>query len=201
MITIGITGSIGMGKSTVARMLYEKKVPVHIADEAVHRLMAFGGRAVEPVGKLFPRAVKKDIIGRASIDRAILGEALFDTKILTKLQDILHPLVFEDAISFREEAEKAGYSLIAFDIPLLFETGAEKRVDVTVCVSAPYEVQRARVMLRPNMTTEKFEQILKRQMPDSEKRQRADHVIENDGDLTHLRKQVNALIDLYKNKG
>lgn len=201
MITLGITGSIGMGKSTVARMLFEKNVPVHVADDAVHRLMAYGGKAVEPVAKLYPRALKKDIIGRKFIDRTILSDLLYDDKSLMKLQDILHPLVFEDAISFRTEAEQSGYSLIAYDIPLLFETGAEKRVDATVCVSAPFEIQRARVMMRPNMTPEKFEQILKRQMPDSDKRARADHIIENDGDLPHLRKQVNALIDLYKNKG
>lgn len=194
MITLGITGSIGMGKSTLVSLLRAQDIPVHDADEAVHRLMSTGGAAVAPVSRLFPDALATDPGGQTFIDRAILSRALSDRHDLKNLEAVLHPLVFADAETFKERMQADSHAIAAFDIPLLFETNAEHRVDATMCVSAPAELQRERVLSRPNMTIEKFERIVSHQLPDSEKRARADYVINNDGDIGHLQKQLDDVL-------
>lgn len=194
MITLGITGSIGMGKSTLVSLLRDKNIPVHDADEAVHRLMSTDGAAVSPVGRLFPDTLATDPGGQTFIDRAILSRALADTHDLKNLEAILHPLVFADAEDFKSRMQEEGHMMAGFDIPLLFETDAEDRVDATICISAPLELQRERVLSRPNMTVEKFERILSHQLTDAEKRARADYVIDNNGDLDHLRQQLDKIL-------
>jgi dephospho-CoA kinase len=195
MIVIGLTGSIGMGKTTVAHMLREEGIPVHDADAAVHNLLGPGGGAVAAVGAAFPDALKTDAAGRGFIDRQALGRAVFaDHRLKKKLEEVLHPLVRAESDAFRAEMQKRGHKAVALDIPLLFETGGEKRVDITLCVSAPPEIQRARVMQRSGMTAEKFERIVAGQMPDAEKRKRAHHIIENDGDPEAARARLRAVL-------
>jgi dephospho-CoA kinase len=178
MKIIGLTGSIGMGKSTAAAMLKDMGVPVHEADAAVHRLMQPGGAAVDAVGELYPPACAKNEKGAVFIDRGVLGRAAFaDDHLMQKLEAILHPLVRQEEKRFLDEARARGVKLAVLDIPLLFESGGETRVDEVWVVSAPPFVQRLRVMARPGMTPEKFAAILVKQMPDEEKRRRADVVI------------------------
>ncbi|MCE9507693.1 MAG: dephospho-CoA kinase [Alphaproteobacteria bacterium] len=191
MIVIGITGSIGMGKTTAANMLREATIPVHDSDAAVHRLLGPKGKAVPEVGKAFPEALKTNTEGETYIDRSILGKSVFADRSRKKtLEGILHPLVREDSDRFREEMQKRGHRVIALDIPLLFEIGEEKRVDVTICVTAPPEVQRERVLSRHGMTSEKFDRIVAGQLPDAEKRKRADFVVESDKGLEAMRQQL-----------
>lgn len=195
MITLGITGSIGMGKSTLVSLLRERNIPVHDADEAVHRLLGPHGAAVATIARLFPDTQCAD----NSIDRNLLSRALADSDALKKLEAIIHPLVQADATTFTSHMAHAGHTIVGFDIPLLFETGGGNRFDTTICVSSPPHIQRERVLARPNMTPEKFAHILSRQMPDSEKRARADYVVENDGDLDHLRRQLEqVLTDIHQ---
>lgn len=178
MKIIALTGSIGMGKSTAAAMLRRLGVPVYCADEAVHGLMRAGGKAVEQVGKLHPAALKKTPDNKAFIDRAVLGKAAFhDAKLMTRLEAILHPLVRLEEKKFIEAQRKKRSKLVVIDIPLLFETKGEKRADKIIVVTAPAFVQAGRVLLRPGMTREKLRGILARQMPDAEKRKRADIVL------------------------
>jgi dephospho-CoA kinase len=196
MIVIGITGSIGMGKSTAADMLREMDIPVHDSDAAVHRLLGPDGGAVQAVGKTFPTALKTDAEGKTYIDRQILGKLVFvDRNKKKELENILHPLVRAESDRFKEEMEKRGHRIIALDIPLLFETGAEKRVDVTLCVSAPAAVQKERVLARNGMTSEKFDRIVAGQMPDAEKRKRADYVVESDKGFDEMRKQLTQIVN------
>lgn len=183
MIVIGVTGSIGMGKSVAAAMLSALGIPVHDADQAVHELLGPGGAGVAPVLKKFPfypymRLRRRDARGRVFIDRAALGHIVFrdDTK-RESLERILHPLVRDSQESFLRHQRAAGHRMAALDIPLLFETGGEKRVDYTIVVTAPGFLQEARVLSRPGMTREKFHAILRRQMLDSQKRSRADFVL------------------------
>jgi dephospho-CoA kinase len=171
---IGLTGSIGMGKSTAAAMFRRLGVRVHDADATVHRLLARGGRAVKPVGATFSGVVHDGAVDRAALGRKVFG----DPAALRRLEGILHPLVREAAVRFVARARAGGENLIVLDIPLLFETGGERRCDATVVVSAPAFIQRARVLARPSMTEARFAQILKQQMPDREKRARADFVVE-----------------------
>lgn len=174
MIVLGLTGSVGMGKSTAAAMLRRLGVPVHDSDVTVHRLMAPGGAAVAAVAKAFPDARRKE----GGIDRAVLGRRVFpDAKALARLERILHPLVRQSQRRFLAMARARREPLVVLDIPLLFETGGEKRCDKVMVVSAPTAVQRARVMARPGMTEERFRAILAKQMPDAEKRRRADYVV------------------------
>ncbi len=195
MITIGVTGSIGMGKTTVANMLRDLGIPVHDSDASVHRLLSNGGIAVAPVAKLFPEALSIDRDGDGYIDRQILGRLVFgDRQKKRALEDILHPLVRAESDKFKEDMEKHAQEMIALDIPLLFETGGEKRVDVTLCVSAAPETQRERVLARHGMTSEKFDRIVAGQLPDHEKRARADFVVENNGDLEDTRRQLNHIV-------
>ncbi len=188
MIVLGLTGSIGMGKSTAAKMFAEAGVPVHDSDEAVHRLYA--GAAVPLVEAAFPGTVHD-----GAVDRALLGKRVFgDPAALKKLEEIVHPLVRADADAFVARHRAAGAPLVVLDVPLLFETGGRDRVDKVVVVSAPPEVQQSRVLSRPGMTQEKFEAILARQVPDAEKRRLADYVIGTDHSFEATRAAIHALI-------
>ncbi len=171
---LGLTGSIGMGKSTTAAMFAAEGVPVWDADAAVHRLYARGGAGVAAIAALRPEA----ILGGA-VDRGRLKEWIAaDPAALQQIEAAIHPLVAADRAAFIDRAARAGADLVLLDIPLLFETGAEAALDATLVVTAPAEVQRARVLARPGMTEAQLAAILARQMPDAEKRARATHVIE-----------------------
>jgi dephospho-CoA kinase len=202
MIVIGLTGSIGMGKTTVCNMMREAGIPVHDADAAVHYLLGAGGDAVETVAQKFPAALAVNEQGQRFIDRQALGRIVFADRAKKKeLEDILHPLVRAQSDAFVAEMGKRAHQLCVLDIPLLFETNGEKRVDVTVCVSAPPETQRERVLARHGMTSEKFDRIVAGQMPDTEKRKRADYVIENDADLETTRLHMNRVLDAIRLNG
>jgi len=183
-----------MGKSTTAQIFRELGVPVHDADAAVHAL--YGAEGVAPVETAFPGVTQG---GR--IDRTLLGaRVLGDEAAMKRLEAIVHPLVHAREKAFLEAAETAGAPIAVLDIPLLFETGGENRVDAVLVVSAPESVQRARVLARPGMTEEKFAAILARQVPDSEKRRRADHVIDTGHGLDRARAAVAALLDELRAK-
>lgn len=188
MIRVGLTGSIGMGKSTVLQMFADLGASVWDADAAVHRLYAPGGAGVAPIAKLFPDAVTKDGVDRAALAKIVLG----DTAALRRLEEIIHPLVAEDRERFMADAALAGADAVVLDIPLLFENATEKHFDATVVVSAPEAVQRARVLARPGMTETKFEAIRGLQIPDAEKRQRADYVIDTGQSLDATRAEAAA---------
>jgi dephospho-CoA kinase len=188
MIVVGLTGSIGMGKSTVAAMFADAGVPVFDADAVVHDLEGPGGKLVARIEAEFPGTT-----GESGVDRPKLREAVFeDGAALARLEALVHPAVAAERESFL--ARHADAALVVLDIPLLFETGGDARVDRIVVVSAPAEVQRARVLARPGMTEERFESILALQLPDAEKRARADFVIDTDGPFEATRAQVNAVI-------
>ena len=187
---LGLTGSIGMGKSTTAAMFAEAGLPVWDADSAVHRLYAPGGAAVPAIAALCPAAVGPD-----GVDRAVLKDWLARSDGgLARLEAAVHPLVAEDRRGFIRDAADRGADIVVLDVPLLFETGADAACDGTLTVTAPPEVQRARVLARPGMTPETFAILLARQMPDAEKRARADHVIETRS-LAATRAAVHSLID------
>jgi len=187
MIVVGLTGSIGMGKSTTAKMFAEEGVPVHDSDEAVHRL--YTDAAVPAVEAAFPGVT---VDGR--IDRTLLGQRVIgNTEAIGRLERIVHPLVRADADAFLARCRASGSPIAVLDIPLLFETGGRERVDKVVVVSAPPDVQRARVLARPGMTPAKFEAILARQVPDADKRQKADFVIET-SDMDTARSAVREII-------
>lgn len=174
MIVLGLTGSIGMGKTTAARMLKRLGVPVHDSDATVHRLLGRGGAAVPLIESEFPGTVRD-----GAVDRQALGAVVFrDAPALRRLEGILHPLVQRSQRGFLARCAARRDPVAVLDIPLLFETGGERRVDAVVCVTAPPAIQRARVLARPGMTAEKLAGILRRQMPDREKRRRADFVVE-----------------------
>lgn len=170
-LVLGLTGSIGMGKTTTAALFAARGIPVWDADAAVHRLYARGGAAVAPLAAAFPAAVSQGAVSRAALKAVIAA----DPAALARIEAIVHPLVAADRAAFL-----AGQSapVVLLDMPLLFETGADTMVDATVVVSAPAEQQRARVLARPGMSDADFERILARQMPDAEKRARADYVID-----------------------
>jgi dephospho-CoA kinase len=174
VIILGLTGSVGMGKSTALAMFRRLGVPVHDSDAAVHRLLAPHGAAVAAVATAFPEALAAD----GGIDRAGLGRRVFaDRAALQRLERILHPLVRQRQARFLKLACSRRVPLVVLDIPLLFETGGDRRCDRVIVVSAPAWVQRARVMARPGMTDARFRAILAKQMPDAEKRRRADFVV------------------------
>jgi len=173
MIVLGLTGGIGMGKSTAADMLRRLGVPVHDADATVHRLLRRGGAGVAPVAKKFPAAVRD-----GAVDRPALGKIVFaDPKALKALEAILHPLVRRAESRFLAAHRRRGTKIVALDIPLLYETGAETRCDAVIVVSAPRRVQLGRVLGRPTMTAAKLAGIEARQASDAERRRRADFVV------------------------
>jgi dephospho-CoA kinase len=174
MIHIGLTGSIGMGKSTTAQMFREAGVPVYDADAAVADLYVRGGAAVEPLEAAFPGVTRDGAVDREALRLRVLG----DDAAMTRLNAVVHPLLGRDRLAFHAQAEASGADILVFDIPLLFETGGERNMDAVVVVTAPAEVQRARVLAREGMTPERLDAILARQTPDAQKRERADFVID-----------------------
>ncbi|GGG31933.1 dephospho-CoA kinase [Caldovatus sediminis] len=190
MKVLGLTGGIGMGKSTAAAVFRRLGVPVFDADATVHRLQARGGRAVRPIGEAFPGTVRDGRVDREALRKAVLG----DPAALRRLERIVHPLVREEERRFLARARRRGAPLVVLDIPLLFETGGERRVDQVVVVSAPPAVQRARVLARGGMTEERLAAILARQMPDALKRRRADHVIRTGLSRHHAQRAIRRLV-------
>lgn len=188
MIIVGLTGSIGMGKSTTADFFRAANVPVHDADAVVHDL--YHNEAVGPVSQRFPGTVQNGVIDRARLSSAVLH----DKQAMQDLEAIVHPLVREREQAFLQKAREQSAPLVLLDIPLLFETGADARIDKIVVVTAPPEVQRERVLSRPGMTEEKFRQILARQTPDDEKRRRADFVIDTSLGFDHARNAVEEIV-------
>lgn len=188
MIRVGLTGSIGMGKSTVAAMVRDLGVPVFDADAVVHRLQGPGGGLVDALAAAFPGTS-----GPEGIDRALLSARVFgDDAAIAALEQIVHPAVAEARLAFI--ASHADAPLVVFDIPLLFETGGEAAFDTTLVVSAPEAIQRARVLARPGMTVAKFDAIVARQLPDAVKRARATHVIDTGVSLAQTRGRVEAVL-------
>ena len=173
MKIVGLTGGIGMGKSTAAAAFRKARIPVFDADAAVHRLQMRGGRAVRQIGMKFPGAVRDGAVDRAALRRAVLG----NPKALACLEGILHPMVRDEERAFVGRARRAGKRAVVLDIPLLFETGGNHRVDRVVVVSAPRSVQKHRVRSRRRMTEADLAAVIARQMPDAEKRRRADVVV------------------------
>ena len=189
MFILGLTGSLGMGKSTTARFFAEEGVPVHDADAVVHRL--YDGEAAPAIEAAFPGTTAGGKVDRDRLAARVLG----DGAALKRLEAIVHPLVQEAERRLLAEAETRGEKVVVLDIPLLFETGGEKRVDAVVVVSAPPDVQRARVLERPGMTADKLDAILAKQMPDDEKRRRADFVVDTSRGFEAARADVRAILD------
>lgn len=188
MMTLALTGSIGMGKSTVAAMFAEAGIPTFDADAAVRALQGPGGRLVPQIESRFPGTTRDGAVDREALSSAVLG----DPDELAALEAIVHPAVHHERTRFIVENGDA--PALLFDIPLLFETGGDAAFDKIIVVSATSELQRERVLARPGMSNEKFEQILTRQMPDSEKRKRADFVVDTSGSLEETRAQVDAIL-------
>jgi dephospho-CoA kinase len=187
MFVIGLTGSIAMGKSTTARLFAEEGVPVHDADAAVHRL--YEGDAVAPIEAAFPGVTKAGKVDRAALGQRVAG----NPEALQRLEQIVHPLVRATETEFLDKTEASGAKVVVLDIPLLFETGGEKRVDAVVVVSAPAEMQRARLIER-GIDMERLAALLARQMPDAEKRRRADFVVDSSQGIEHARTQVRQIL-------
>lgn len=188
MIKLGLTGSIATGKSTTARLFAQQGLPVHDADAAVHAI--YSAEGVTPVGTLAPSAIVD-----GAVDRAVLKAALAtDPDLLAKLEAIVHPLVQAREAAAAKDAEAAGHDVMVFDIPLLFETGAEARMDRVVVVHCLPEAQRQRLMARPGMTRETAELLMARQMPQAEKRAKADFEISTDHGIDAARDQVQAIL-------
>ncbi|CAD7049230.1 dephospho-CoA kinase [Pseudorhizobium endolithicum] len=192
MIIVGLTGSIGMGKSTTAQMFADAGIPVNDADAVVHDL--YRSDAVEPIGRAFPGSVVDGVV-----DRERLVRLLSETPAkFPDLEAIVHPLVRRREADFVDMHYAAGTELVVLDIPLLFEVGAEDRVDVIVVVTCDPQVQQARVLARPGMTVEKFNMILSRQVPDEEKRKRANFLIDTGHGLDTARRRVIEIIDALR---
>ncbi len=188
MLILGLTGSIGMGKSVTARLFTEAGVPVHDADATVHDLYA--GAAVAAIEGAFPGTTSA-----GGVDRTLLSlRVLDDAAALAKLESIVHPLVQRAEMAFLARAAAAGQRMVVLDIPLLLETGGERRVDVVVVVSAPREIQRIRALSRSGMTAEKLDAILAKQMPDAEKRCRAHFVVDSSRGVDSAREQVHGIL-------
>ncbi len=192
MILLGLTGSIGMGKSTTTEMFAGEGAVIWNADDAVHALYAQGGAAIGPVGDAFP-----GVVVDGAVDRGRLAAALGRDEIaFRRLETIVHPLVAQGRMADLEAARANGVRLAVLDIPLLFETGGDRAVDAVVVVTAPAEVQADRVLSRPGMTRDRFEAILARQMPDAEKRRRADFVIDTSRGLDVARECVREIVGI-----
>lgn len=188
MFILGLTGSVGMGKSTTAKFFAEEGVPVHDADAVVHRL--YEGEATPLIEAAFPGTTAGGRVDRGKLGERVIGNA----EAIKKLEAIVHPLVAQARDKFLAEAERSGAAVAVLDIPLLFETGGDKRCDAVVVVSAPAEVQRTRVLERPGMTDEKLTAILAKQTPDTEKRARADFVVDTSRGLEAAREQVRDIL-------
>jgi dephospho-CoA kinase len=188
MLILGLTGSIGMGKSATAALFAAEGVPVHEADRAVHRLYA--GEAVGVIEAAFPGVTADGSVDRERLGRVVLN----DPDAMARLEALIHPLVRRDGRRFLEDAAREGVRIVVFDVPLLFETGGETRVDAVVVVSAPPHVQRERVLARPGMTEEKLAAILARQVPDAEKRRRAHFVVDTSRGFDSARAQVRGIL-------
>lgn len=196
MLLVGLTGSIGMGKSETTKMFAALGVPVYDADAAVHALYAAGGDAVEPIGEAFPGVIKDGAIDRDELGKRVLGAP----DELRRLEKIIHPLVGLSQLEFLQNAEKSGAAMVVLDIPLLFETGGEARVDVAVVVSAPADLQRQRVLARPGMSVKKFESILAKQVPDAQKREQADFIVDSSRGLEPAMADVKGIIEALKGR-
>lgn len=190
MKVLGLTGSIGMGKSTAARAFRRLRVPVFDADAAVHRLQARGGAAVRPIEAAFPGTTRDGRVDREALRNRVLG----DPAALRVLERIVHPLVRRAERAFLAACRRRGEGLAVLDVPLLFETKGEGRVDAVIVVSAPAATQRARVLARGGMTPERLAAILARQMPDAEKRRRADHVVRTGLSKHVAQRQIRAIV-------
>jgi dephospho-CoA kinase len=190
---IGLTGGIGMGKSETAKLFAAEGVAVHDSDAAIARLYGKGGAALEAIAQAFPGTVKDGAVDRAALSARVVN----DPAALARLEVLVHPLVQQDRKDFLANATAP---IILFDIPLLFEIGAEREMDAVVVASAPDQVRRARVLARPGMTVEKFESLKARQFPDVEKRQQAHYVVMTDKGLEHAREQVKMILADIRNK-
>lgn len=188
MIILGLTGSIGMGKSTTAKLFAEEGVPVHDADAAVHLL--YEGEATSEIERAFPGTTADGKVDRQKLGARVVGNAA----AMKQLEAIVHPLVRKSEQRFLENARANGTAVVVLDIPLLFEVGGQDRVDAVVVVSAPATEQRRRVLERPGMSEEKFEALLAKQVPDDEKRRRADYVIDTGQGVEHARAQVRSIL-------
>ncbi len=188
MIVLGLTGSIGMGKSTTADLFRAAGVPVHDADATVHRL--YRGSAVAPIEEAFPGTTHDGAVDREALAARVLG----DEAAVKRLEAIVHPLVRAAEVDFLDRNRREGRAFVALDIPLLFETKGDARVDVVVTVTAPADVQRARVMARPGMTEEKFEKILARQLPDADKRRRSHFLVDTSRGLEPAKARVEGIL-------
>jgi len=190
MLVIGLTGGIGMGKSTAAKILGDMGLPIYVADAVVHQLLKKGGKGVKPVAKMFPETFTRGAIDRPTLSRMVFS----DPTRLTRLEKILHPMVRDAELAFltKARAKKAGAAIL--EIPLLFETKGQKRCDFTICVTAPKAVQKARVIQRPAMNIAKFNAILRRQMPDKQKRKLADYVVQTGTSYAHTRHQLEKVL-------
>lgn len=194
MIVIGLTGSIGMGKTTAADVLRQVDVKVHDADAAVHRLLARGGGAVAAVEAAFPGVVRGGAVSRPELGKRVFGDA----RAFDRLESILHPMVRAQSRRFLRNCARRRALLAVLDVPLLFETGRERECDVTVLVSAPPAIQAARVMRRPGMTRERLADIRARQMPDREKRRRADFIVETGLGRRETLRAITRIVKLLK---
>jgi dephospho-CoA kinase len=196
MIVVGLTGSIGMGKSTTAAMFAEQGAPVYDADAEVARLYAAGGAAVSPLETAFPGVTRNGAIDRAELRQRVLG----DPAALKRLEAIVHPLLGASRAAFFQKANDDGAAIVVLDIPLLFETGGERNVDAIVVVSAPEHIQRERVLARAGMSADQLDVILAKQLHDTEKRARAHYVIDTGQGLEAARAQVRDIIAALKAK-
>ncbi|MBD9374484.1 dephospho-CoA kinase [Rhizobium sp. ARZ01] len=194
MIVLGLTGSIGTGKSTTAAMFRSLGVPVHDADATVHEL--YGNEAVGPVGEAFPGVIENGVVDR----KALAAQLADHPEGFRRLEAIIHPLVRQKEVAFLDAQRAAGAPIVVLDIPLLFETSGENRVDKIAVVTCAPETQRQRVLARPGMTEEKFEMLLSRQVPDAEKRARADFVVNTDNGLEAAREQVKQIVETLSNE-
>ncbi|MCE0742395.1 dephospho-CoA kinase [Acetobacter sicerae] len=195
MKVLGLTGGIGMGKTTVARMLSRAGFPVFDSDATVHRLQGPGGDAVLPIGKLIPAALVKNAHGELSLDRQELRKAVMaHPDLIKQLEKVIHPLVFAARDRFLRRCRRKGTDWVVIDVPLLFETGGDRRCDRVVVVSAPRRTQVARIARRRGMTSAEAQRMIARQMPDHEKRRRADVVIRTGLSMADTRREVRALI-------
>jgi dephospho-CoA kinase len=184
MLIIGLTGSIGMGKTAMANLFREAGIPVYDADGAVHRL--YQGEAVAAVAQAFPQAIRAGVVDRQRLAEQVMGKP----EALRCLETIVHPLVAAGRQEFLRKARHEGHHMVVLDIPLLFETEADHHVDIILVVSATDAIQRTRVLARPGMSEDKFAAVLARQMPDAEKRRRAHFVIRTDRDFMATRRQL-----------